>query len=120
MKVIPIIFTIIFTSIGQILIKKGVNELPHSNINDSFSFIKFLISSLFNPWIFFGFALAFAAAFCWILALRTFELSSIYIYQSLNFILVPILAYYFFSESFSLHKIFGTILIIIGLFVFSK
>ena len=120
MKIIPIILTIIFTAFGQIFIKKGVNQLPGSNFTDIFSIVKYSLNAITNFWVFSGFFSALIAAFSWLIVLKNFELSSVYLYQSLNFVLVPLLAIYFFSESFDLNKTIGTIIIVIGLIVFSK
>ena len=90
MKIIPIILTIIFTAFGQIFIKKGVNQLPGSNFTDIFSIVKYSLNAITNFWVFSGFFSALIAAFSWLIVLKNFELSSVYLYQSLNFVLVPL------------------------------
>ena len=120
MRVLPIILTIIFTTLGQLVFKKGINTLVVSPGQDIISILKYFIHGLMNGWIFSGFVLALCAAFSWMLALRNYELSSAYPFQSLNFILVPMLSILLYSESFNSYKLIGILIIVFGIIIFSK
>ena len=120
MRAIPIIITIVFTTLGQLVFKKGIDSLIVSPGKDIISIVKYFINALMNGWVVLGFILALCAAFSWMLALRNYELSSAYPFQSLNFILVPMLSILLYSESFNSYKLIGILIIVFGIIIFSK
>jgi drug/metabolite transporter (DMT)-like permease len=58
-----------------------------------------------------GLALNGLAAICWVFALRTLELNFAFPLLSLNYLIIPVVAYIFFSEKFTPLKI-GAIFLI--------
>ena len=113
-----IFLTLIFTVYGQLILKWRLNSLIlPQNIVDQ---ILFLLKSIFDPYIFSSFFSAFLASITWMLALKEFELSKAYPFMSLSFVLVLLISFLFLKESISVQKIFGCILIIVGIIVISK
>ena len=120
MRALPIILTIVFTTLGQLVFKKGIDSLTEVPGQNIISLVKYFTHALMNGWVFSGLVLALCAAFSWMLALRNYELSYVYPFQSINFILVPLLSILLYSESFNSYKLIGILIIVFGLIVFSK
>ena len=120
MKILPVILTIVFTTLGQLVFKQGVERLEAFPSNDLISMIKFFFHALTNIWIIAGLVSALLAAFSWMAALSRFELSSVYPFQSINFILVPAFCILLFQESFNWYKAVGILVIVFGIIIFSK
>lgn len=119
MKYISIIITLILVTYGQLILKYEINKL--GEISDNFlELSKFFFKALTNIGILSGLLAAFIAALSWMSAMSKFELSSIYPFLSLNFILVPLLSVYFFGEDINIYKVIGIFLIFLGIIIFSK
>jgi uncharacterized membrane protein len=120
MKYLTVILTIVFVTYGQIAIKYGVNKLGPLPSHSFKSIIAYLFSALFSVWIVTGLVAAGFAALSWIAAMSKFELSSVYPLLSINFILVPLLSILIFNEAFNLYKLFGAIIIVLGIVIFTR
>jgi len=116
---IYILGTIIFTVYGQIIIKwrmQFYKNLPSDSVEKVF----FLLKLLLDPFILSGFIAAFVASLFWMVAMTRFEISYAYPFTSLSFVLVFIISIFLFSETISLGKIVGLLLIVAGVIVTSK
>lgn len=114
-----ILFTVLLTVYGQIVLKWRLNQLedlPEIFIDK----LLFLIKWVFDPYIFSSFFSAFLASLTWMAALKEFELSKAYPFMSLSFVFVLILSYWIFKETISVQRIVGSILIIVGILLVSK
>jgi uncharacterized membrane protein len=114
-----IVATIGFTVYGQLILKWRIpsfGPLPAGTVEK----LKFLISLLFDPAIFSGFAAAFFAALAWMAAMTKFDLSHAYPFMSLNFVVVLMLSGWLLSEPVTLQKAFGVGLIVIGTVVAAR
>ena len=120
MKYLSVIFTLLFVTYGQLIIKYEINKLGRIPTDSIWEIISYFIKAVTNVGILSGLCAAFFAALAWMAAMSRFELSSVYPFLSLNFVLVPILSVYFFGESMNLPKIVGISLICLGVFIFSK
>lgn len=119
MGYIYIILTILLTAYGQLILKWRMNTI--GELPDGFyeKFV-FLIKAIFDPYIFSSFFAAFIASLTWMAALTRFELSFAYPFMSLAFAVVLVSSYFLLSESLTLNKALGIVIIIIGLVVASK
>jgi drug/metabolite transporter (DMT)-like permease len=111
--------TIIFTVYGQLILKWRISQLgalPTYPIQK----LKFLLSLLFDPFIFSGFAAAFVASLAWMAAMTKFEISHAYPFMSLNFVLVLILSVGVLGETVSFFKVAGIALIVFGTVVAAR
>jgi uncharacterized membrane protein len=113
--------TILFTVYGQIILKWRILNLnwsmPKTTVPEIVvAYIKFL----FDPYIFSGFAAAFIASIFWILAMTKFEITFAYPFMSLSPAIVFFLGIFFLHETFTIGKVLGLALIIIGIFVTVK
>ena len=101
---------IIFTVLGQLLIKHGVHVVNSGHI----------FRYLFNFFVLSGLCSAVFAALCWIMALQHFELSYAYPFMSLSFFLVAIFSSIFFGEHVSLNQWLGLGIVFTGLVIGSQ
>lgn len=108
--------TIVFTVVGQVLIKwqaMYAGSLPLSWPNRFTFFFRLLL----NPWIIAGLLSAVVAAFAWILAMTRLPLSVAYPFVSLTYPLVFCLGWLLFGESLSGWRILGVLFILVGVAV---
>jgi drug/metabolite transporter (DMT)-like permease len=111
--------TVGFTVYGQMILKWRIAKfgpLPDS----LFEKLKFLISLLFDPAIFSGFAAAFVASLAWMAAMTKFDLSHAYPFMSLNFVVVLLLSGWILNEPLALPRVLGVSLIVLGTVVASR
>lgn len=119
MRYFLVTVVIALVTYGQLIIKYEVNRLGAVPLGNFKETIGYGFSALTSLYILSGLFAAGLAALAWIAALSRYELSSVYPLLSLNFVLVPLLSVYFFGESMDAFKLFGTVIIVIGVFVFS-
>lgn len=111
--------TIAFTVYGQLILKWRISrfgELP----SDTVQKLKFLVSLLFDPAIFSGFAAAFLASLAWMAAMTKFDLSHAYPFMSLNFVVVLLLSSVLLGETVTFAKIAGIAFIVVGTVVAAR
>lgn len=92
---------------GQVSTKYGALLLSEGQTENYFH--------LLNLYIIIGYICLLMRGLVWVLIVRRFDLSFAYPFQSLSFVFVLYLSYYFFGEELSLTKILGTFFIISGL-----
>jgi len=114
-----ILATIGFTVYGQLILKWRISKFGPLPV-DAFEKFKFVISLLFDPAIFSGFAAAFLASLAWMAAMTKFDLSHAYPFMSLNFAVVLFLSGWLLSEPMTLQKVFGVALIVLGTVVAAR
>lgn len=114
-----IVATIGFTVYGQLILKWRIAKfgpLPADTVEK----LKFLISLLFDPAIFSGFAAAFLASLAWMAAMTKFDLSHAYPFMSLNFVVVLLLSGWLLSEPLTFQRVLGVGLIVLGTVVAAR
>lgn len=114
-----ILLTVLLTAYGQLILKWRMNFLdePPTPLLEKFWF---LFKIIFDPYIFSGFFAAFLASLTWMAALAKFDLSFAYPFMSLAFVVVLLCSYVFLNEALTVQKIFGLVLIVLGLVVASR
>lgn len=111
-----ILSTIIFTVLGQILVKKGVLEAAsYLEIKDFKSFFEFLKVSLFDKFVLMGLFSAVLAALSWLFALQKIPLNKAYPFMAISFVLVPYFSMFFFNEIVPLTRWIGISFIVLGI-----
>jgi uncharacterized membrane protein len=112
--------TLFFTIYGQLILKWRLNTLqiilPEGVLNK----VVYLTKLVFDPYILSGFIGAFVASLFWMAAMTKFEITTAYPFMSLAPALVFIIGVLFLGETFSVGKIIGLVLIIIGTVVTVK
>ena len=112
--------TILFTVYGQIILKWRLTTLKVVLPEALFDKIITLLKILFDPYIFSGFVSAFVASLFWMGAMTKFEITQAYPFMSLAPALVFIVGILFLGETFTVGKIVGLALIILGTIVTVK
>ena len=111
-----IIIGIIFAAFGQVSWKLGMNQagqLAALNFTT-------LSTVLLNPYVLLGFMMYALSTIFWLIALSKKELSFVYPFISLTYVLVLMLSSLVLKEDIGLNKIAGTLAIIIGLIIISR
>jgi drug/metabolite transporter (DMT)-like permease len=114
--VVIIIIGVIFAAFGQVSWKLGMNQAGQlATLN-----LTTLSTVLLNPYVLLGFVMYGLSTIFWLIALSKKDLSFVYPFISLTYILVLVLSSLVLKESIGLNKIAGTIAIIIGLIIISR
>jgi len=102
------IFCVIGIAVGQILFK-----LSAISLNESGTFFSVKTAAL----LFAAMSLYGMTSFVWVWGLQKVELSRIYPFMALSFILVPLGSYLFLGEKLQSQYLFGVAIIIVGIIV---
>jgi drug/metabolite transporter (DMT)-like permease len=102
---------LVLTVYGQIIIK---SRILHYAASGAVDYTSFLLSMFFDPWIISVFLSTIVAAAFWMLALRNADLSLLYPFMALTFVLVPLFASVFFEEKVSMLQVLGLLMIVGG------
>ena len=113
--------TLFFTVYGQLILKWRIVTLgfilPESGVTPK---LLALIRLLLDPFILSGFFSAFIASLFWMAAMTKFEISQAYPFMSLAPAIVFLLGVWLLHETFTIGKVIGLVLIMIGLIVTVK
>jgi len=114
--IVIILLGVVFAAVGQVSWKLGMNLMgPITDFG-----LSDLISVFLDPHILFGLIMYGLSTVFWLIALSRMELSFVYPFISLTYVLVLALSHLVLKESIGLNKIAGTVLIILGLIIISK
>lgn len=113
-----LIFVIIINVAGQLLMKMGMNALKPLYFQDRIS--KEFIRIFSNKYVIFGIITYIIGTFFWLYVLSKMELSISYPMLSLSYILIAVVSWIFLGESMSLNKIFGIVIISIGIYILNR
>jgi multidrug transporter EmrE-like cation transporter len=119
MSYIYVVFTILLTVYGQIVIKWQVLKAGAMPL-ESTEKLKFLFHLVLNPWVLSAFLAAFLASVTWMAAMTKLQLSHAYPFMSLAFVLVIMLSNFFFGEPVTMLKVAGIVLVVAGLAIGSQ
>ena len=114
--ILIILIGILFASLGQIFLKIGMNAVG------SISTITYsdILSIFSNLYIILGLLVYGLATILWLIALSQKDLSYVYPFMSLTFIIVLFLSYFVLREQVSTARFVGTFIIILGLIIIVK
>ncbi|MGC4041441.1 MAG: EamA family transporter [Flavobacterium sp.] len=112
--------TLFFTVYGQIVLKWRLSALKIQLPDGLSQKLFYMMKLVFDPFIFSGFASAFIASLFWMAAMTKFELSHAYPFMSLAPALVFLIGVLFMGETFTIGKVAGLALIMIGIIVTVK
>ena len=120
-KFIYIFLTISFTIAGQLLAKWRLGAIGKNLPAPFLEKIIFLIVLPFKDiYIFMTYVFAFSASLFWLMTLSKMPLSVAYPFMSLAFVFVIFFSILFLNEPLNIWIFSGTVLLILGLFCFSK
>lgn len=111
MKFLYIAGCIVFTILGQILVKKGAVELKG---------VSSVYAYMLNIYLITGISSAGLAAVSWIKALQYYDLSYAYPFMSLSFPCVALLSALVFGEVIKMNQWIGLAVLLAGLYIGSR
>jgi drug/metabolite transporter (DMT)-like permease len=100
---------------AQLLLKKGVALVDFSQ-----PLCKLFWMVISNIYIFGGVFIFVISLLLWLYLLSQFDLSFLYPFGSLSYVLAAIGGWFFFAESISLYRGGGILLILVGVFLIAK
>lgn len=121
MRYLYIFATLFFTVYGQMILKWRISNL-HFTLAETGIVDKIvgMIKFIFDPFIFSGFCSAFIASMFWMAAMTKFQITEAYPFMSLAPAIVFLLGVWLLNETFTIGKVIGLVLIIIGTIVTVK
>lgn len=117
-----ILLSVSLGSIGQVILKLGANKLDKVEVvpMSVSTILNFIWAVLKIPDIIIGLFFFGSSFLLWVKVLTNNDLSYAYPMVSLGYILVAVLSYILFNESFTPGKILGIIVIVIGVFLVNR
>ena len=112
--------TLFFTVYGQIVLKWRLSQLAIVLPEGLLDKILYLLKLIFDPFVFSGFASAFIASLFWMAAMTKFEITQAYPFMSLAPAVVFVIGIVFLEEAFTIGKVVGLLLIVLGTIVTVK
>ena len=100
--------SVFIASVSQILLKMSANR-EHGS----------LLKEYLNPLVIGGYVLLFGSTILTMIALRVVPLSWSPVIESMSYIFVSVLGYFFLGERFSRRKVLGFAVILCGILIFS-
>ena len=114
MDILTIILVgITLASLGQISWKWGMNIEGAVTKLD----LDTLMSMIMNPYVILGLVMYGLGTFCWLIALSRRDLSYVYPFIALTFIIVLLASKFLFNEDLPMLRIFGTLIVVFGILV---
>lgn len=101
------ILSVTVASFSQVLLKKGA-------MKEYGSFIK----EYLNVWVITGYFMMFASVFLTMIVYRGMDFMNVPVLESVGYVLVPILSYFFFKEALTRRKIIGIACILVGIIIY--
>ena len=110
-----ILFQVFINTAAQLFLKSGAKTIDFSQ-----SICGIFMAMICNLNIWMGGAIFVISFLLWIYLLNQFELSFLYPFGSLSFVLAAIGGYFFFGESINLYRVLGIFLVFIGVIFVAK
>lgn len=105
--IVILVISVIVASFAQILLKKSAEKTYSSPIRE-----------YLNVYVIFGYGLMFLSMFITIMAYSGLDFTNVPVIESLGYIVVMILSYFFFKEKITKRKLLGMAVIMAGIFVY--
>lgn len=99
--------SVLVASFSQILLKKSAGR-EYDNF----------VKEYLNPYVIIGYGMMVGSTILTILAYRGIAYKNGPVIESLGYILIMFLSYFFFKEPITKKKILGNLLILLGIFIF--
>lgn len=109
--------SVTMSALAQTSFKFGLKRVV---VADDASAIMKVIGVFSSPYVFLGLSLYGMGTVLWLLALKKTELSQLYPFVSMSFIIVFLLGVFVLDEAFSSQRLTGTILIVLGLIFIAR
>lgn len=113
MTYVLLVITVAGTVAGQLLLKKGLVHVGefHAILSE---IVPFFTRAFTNPWVLLSIFLVLVASVTWILTVSRSELSHVYPFMGLAYILVALFSVVFFKENVTYVGWLGIALVSVG------
>jgi multidrug transporter EmrE-like cation transporter len=114
-KTLALIFvfiSVLLVNIGQLVLKKGLNDL--GGVDFSLGVFGMFLNAFSNVFVILGFAFVILSSITWLLALSKTQLSYAFPLLGFGYVVVVILSWLLLGESLSLLRILGLGFIVVG------
>ena len=101
------ILSVTIASFSQVLLKKGAMKKYPS-----------VLREYLNPYVMLGYCMMFGSVLLTMIAYKGMNFMNVPVLESIGYVLVPILSYFFFKEKLSVRKIAGVCCILLGIFIY--
>lgn len=113
---LSILISILFSVCAQILLKHGMSKV----VIDDNEWLSVSYSVATNSFVILGLVCYGLSMVVWLYVLSKVEVSKAYPFVGLGFIGTMVFANYFLSEPITVPKLFGTLMIVAGVFLIAK
>ena len=117
--IILIIISELWNAAGQILYKKGLNELTSMSLTTLGGVVDFLKYIFTHPFVWLGIGSMVVCIAFWIAALAQADLSFVYPIGSIQYVFVVLAAHFLLGEKLDWRKLAGTALVVGGVILIS-
>lgn len=114
-----IALTILFTIIGQLLVKAGMNHVGGFPALAK-AYPAYLLKAFTNWQVLLGLVCAVVASICWMGTMAKSEISFAYPFMALNIVLVLALSPIFFKETIKWTQWMGVVVVCLGLIITTR
>ena len=111
--VIYVLISVLGGAAGQVLLKKGMNDLGPLTVTMA-QIGSVILKIATNPYVIIGLLIYGLSTFFWLVALSTLDLSYAYPFASLSYLIMLIASWWAFGENISFLRLLGTFIICIG------
>jgi multidrug transporter EmrE-like cation transporter len=121
-RYIPLIlFTVLTNAAAQIMLKKGMMAVGALSFDGGIGgLIGTVFRVVFSPWVFLGLATFVISMVTHLVVLSKVELSFVYPFLSLAYVVVAVYAYFIFKEDVNTMRIAGLGVICLGTLLISR
>ncbi|MBO9324766.1 MAG: EamA family transporter [Roseiflexus sp.] len=104
---------------GQLLLKVGMSQLGTLDISVA-AIPSLIMRIILSPYIIVGLAIYFGGVFFWLLALNRADLSYVYPFASLSYVLITLASWLLLNESVPPMRWIGLVIICIGVMLVAR
>lgn len=119
-RTLPLIFlSVAITAVAQVVLKRGMSA---SGMHEALGmgWVSATAAIATNAWVLLGLALYFLGALIWLVVLNRVPVSFAYPFVGLGFVLTALLAWGALGEVFSAARVFGTLLVMLGVVLIAR
>ena len=115
-----IVLSVFFSSTSQLLLKKGAASLVIPDDISGRCLFGLFTDIITNIYLIFGVVFQIIALLVWIYVLKKVDVSYAYPFISVGFVFVIVMGHFIYNEPISAMKMFGCLVICLGVFILSK
>lgn len=106
---IILIVSVTIASFAQVLLKKSAEKTYASPLRE-----------YLNLYVICGYGLMFLSMFMTIASYSGLDFTNVPVIESLGYVMVMFLSYFFFKEKITKRKLFGMVIILAGIFIYHR